>query len=155
MKKNIHALTLVAFACAALAAGCGGRDEQQTPAAQGQTQTPAQQLNSPATVTGCLRAGDGPDTFVLTAAAANGASPATYQLAGNAGVNLRDHIGAHIVVSGVIREQQATTITSAAAPATDKAQGTTGSTPTVQTSATLQMRRMDVSSVSRADGKCE
>jgi hypothetical protein len=147
--------TLVAvMALSSLAAGCSRGKEAQPPAAQTQTQTPVQTLNTPESVSGCLRSGDAPDTFVLTTSQADGRPPVTYQVVGTSGVNLTDHVGHRVAVTGVVREQQSATTATTAAPATDKPQGTAG-TPTVQTSATLQLRRIEVSSVNRAAGGCD
>ena len=147
--------TLAVFTTAILAAGCS-RQEAQPPAAQVQTQTPAQQLNTPETVTGCLRAGEGPDTFVVTTSQTqDGRPPMTYEIANNtSGVNLTDHVGHRVSLQGVVREQQAATSATTSAPATDKPRGTSGA-PTVQTTATLQVRRIEVSQVNRAAGDCE
>ena len=148
--------TLVALGIAAALTVACGRDEQPAPTAQSQTQTPLQTMSVPEAVTGCLRAGDAADTFVLTTSQADDGKPSTtYQLTAGTGVNLQDHIGHRVAINGIVREQQATTTSSATAPATDdKPRGTTG-TPSVQTSATLQMRRMDVQTVARASGDCE
>jgi hypothetical protein len=152
MRNQLFAVTLITTAT--LAVGCG-RDKAQPPAAQVQSQTPAQQLNTPETVTGCLRAGDGPDTFVLTTSQTDdGRRPMTYEIAGTPSVNLTEHVGHRVSLQGIVREQQAATTATTSAPATDKPRGTSG-TPTVQTSATLQVRRIEVSSVTRASGDCE
>jgi hypothetical protein len=138
---------LLSFAC--------GRDEQQAPAAQTQTQTPVQSMSVPESVTGCLRAGDAADTFVLTTSQTDdGKPPTTYELVGTTAVNLQDHVGHRVAVNGIVREQQSATSGSASAPATDKPRGTSG-TPSVQTTATLQLRRMEVQSVARASGECD
>jgi hypothetical protein len=150
------ARTAVAIAAVSvLAAGCNRTQEAQPPAAQTQTQTPVQTLNTPESVTGCLRAGEAPDTFVLTTSQTeDGRPPITYEVVGAAGVNIKEHVGERVAINGVVREQQSTTTASATAPATDKPQGTSG-TPNVQTTATLQMRRIDVSAINRAAGDCE
>ena len=149
-----YLLTATVLSLATVVTGCS-RDEAQPPAAQVQSQTATQPLNTPESVTGCLRAGDAPDTFVLTTSQTDdGRPPATYQVVGTTGVNLVDHVGHRVAISGVVREQQTATTATTAAPATDKPQGTAG-TPQVQTTATLQMRRMDVSSINRATGDCE
>ena len=150
------------FAAIALAsalvpvAACNRTKEPQPPAAQVQTQTPPQALNTPESVTGCLRSGDAADTFVLTTSQTeDGRPPMTYQvMPGTSGVNLADHVGHRVAINGIVREQQAATTATTAAPATDKPQGTSG-TPTVETSATLQLRRIEVSSIGRASGDCK
>ena len=149
-----YLLTAAVLSAATLVTACK-REEPQPPAAQVQAQTSAQALNTPESVTGCLRAGDAPDTFVLTTSQTeDGRTPATYQVVGTSGVNLAEHVGHRVAISGIVREQQTATSATTPAPATDKPQGTTG-TPTVQTTATLQMRRMEVSTINRASGDCE
>lgn len=149
-----YVLTAAVLAAATIVTGCS-REEAQPPAAQVQSQTATQPLNTPESVTGCLRAGDAADTYVLTTSQTeDGRAPATYQVIGTAGVNLGEHVGHRVAISGTVREQQTATTATTAAPATDKPQGTSG-TPNVQTTATLQVRRMDVSSISRAAGDCE
>lgn len=146
-------IVMLAFV-AASAAGCGRSDETQVPPAQSETQT-TQPLNRPTTVTGCLRAGEAENTFVLTTTQTeNGVNPATYQLAGSAGVNLQDHVGDRIEVTGTLTEQQHVATTDAPTPADEKARGTTG-TPTVQTGTQLAVRRLEVSGVKALGGECE
>ena len=152
MKMTAAALAIAA----ALSFGCNRAEEQQPPAAQTQTQTPVQSMNVPESVTGCLRAGDAAGTFVLTTTRAEeGTTPTTYQLTATTGVNLQDHVGHRVAVDGMVTQQQTSTTTSARAPATDEARGTSGATPQVQTSATLQLRQMEVRNIARASGDCE
>lgn len=154
LKESTRAI-VAAMAVAVFAAGCSRGENAQPPAAQTQTQTPVQTLNTPESVTGCLRAGDAPDTFVLTTSQTeDGRPPVNYQVVGASGVNVKEHVGERVAVNGIVREQQSSTSASATAPATEKPQGTSG-TPSVQTTATLQMRRIEVSSISRAAGDCE
>jgi hypothetical protein len=137
------------------AAACSNKDDDPTPTAQTQANSPTQATNSPESVTGCLRAGDAPDTFVLTTSLANdGRQPTTYQLSGSGGVNLTEHIGQRVSVQGVVRAQQESTTATSEKPANAKPQGTSGS-PSVSTTATLDLKRMDVTSVTGAEGKCE
>jgi hypothetical protein len=156
--QNRHRPQLLAalLACTvAVTAACNSKKDEATPSAQIQSNSPAQAANSPESVTGCLRAGDAPDTFVLTTTMSNdGRQPATYQLSGSGGVNLTEHIGERVMVQGVVRTQQESTTATRETPANAKPQGTMGS-PTVSTSATLDLKRMDVTSVSRAEGKCD
>ena len=56
---------LTALFIAAAAAGACSREEPAAPVAQAQTQS-VQKPNVPTLVTGCLRAGEATDTFVLT-----------------------------------------------------------------------------------------
>ena len=149
-RTSIATLALVA----ATAVGCGRSEETQVPTPQSTTQT-TQPLNRPTTVTGCLRAGDAESTYVLTTTQTeNGTNPATYQLAGSAGVNLQDHIGKRIEVTGTLTEQQHIATSEAPTKAGEKAQGTSG-TPTVQTSTQLAVRRLAVTGVKAAGGDCE
>ena len=149
-----YLLIAAVLSAATLVTACS-REEAQPPAAQVQSQTATQPLNTPESVTGCLRAGDAADTFVLmTSQTEDGRAPATYQVIGTSGVNLTEHVGHRVAVTGIVREQQTATSATTPAPATDKPQGTSG-TPTVQTTATLQMRRMEAATVQRAAGDCE
>jgi hypothetical protein len=146
-------LTLAGLIVASAFAGCS-RDEPEAPPAQAQSATTSP-AGQPTTVTGCLRAGDAENTFVLTTAqTVDGTPAATYHLSGSAGVNLQDHIGKRIEVSGVIDQQARVATREPAQPADDKATGTAG-TPTVQTGTQLSLERLDVTSVKRADGDCE
>jgi hypothetical protein len=155
MHKQSSRFAMATLACAvAMGAACS-KQKNATPTAQIQSNSPAQPANSPESVTGCLRAGDAPDTFVLTTSQlADGRQPTTYQLSGSAGVNLTEHIGERVSVQGVVRAQQESTTATSGTPANPKPQGTAG-TPTVSTTTTLDLKRMDVTSISPAEGKCE
>ena len=146
----------VAFCCAAMLAigGCGGDEHQSAPPAEATVKTPAMPQNKPMSLTGCLRAGEANDTYVLTTAqTADSAETATYHLTGVQGVNLRDHIGNQVEVNGVVRSEQEMASASPSREA-DKATGTAG-TPTVQTRTQLQVRQMEVQSVKPTGDKCE
>jgi len=71
-------------------------------------------------------------------------------------VNLQDHVGTRIEVSGVVDQQSQVATRQTAQPA-DNATGTAGKpgTPTVQTGTQLQIKRLEVTSVKRAAGDCE
>lgn len=139
---------------AAAAAGACSREEPAAPPAQSQTQT-VQKPNVPTLVTGCLRAGEATNTFVLTASqATDGTTPATYQLNGSAGVNLADHVGKRVEVNGVLREQAHIATNESRQPAEDRAKGTSG-TPSVQTATQVSIRQLDVTSVKSAGADCE
>ena len=156
MARNHLTAGLCLVAVAYGAAACRSNKKDTTPVAQIQTQTPPQTVNEPVTVTGCLRAGDASDTFVLTASETkDGTTPATYVLSSsNNGVNLRDNVGERVEVSGVLKtEQQVSTVTPAAPPA-NKPTGTAG-TPTVETQAQLDMRHLAVNSMNRIGGHCD
>ena len=152
MSKRSRTVVAALFVTSAAAAGCSR--EAETPPAQSQTQT-TQPLNAPATFTGCLRAGEAANTFVLTASAtADGATPATYQLEGATGTNLQDHVGRRVEVSGIIAEQQHVATREAPQPADQRATGTSG-TPTVQTGTQLAVRTVQVKSVTPLDARCD
>lgn len=150
-------LTAAFCCCAVLAsAGCNRTKPEATPPAEATVKTPVVPQNQPMTVTGCLRAGEATDTFVLTTAQTrDSAETATYQLSGVEGVNLRDHIGKRVEVNGVVRSEQEVASASPSRPAAgSQATGTAG-TPTVQTRTSLQVRQLEVRSVKRAGGSCE
>jgi hypothetical protein len=136
------------------ATACGG-DEPQVPPATSQTQS-SRQPNQPTSVTGCLRAGDAANTFVLTATATGDAAvPATYHLTSTGNANLQDHIGKRVEVSGVVEAQSQIATREAPKPA-DNATGTAGSpgTPTVQTGTRLDVQRIDVASIRPTGESC-
>lgn len=150
------ALTILAVAYGgASTAGCKRSNKNGTPVAQIQTQTPAQPVNQPTTVTGCLRAGDASDTYVLTTSETqNGATPSTYLLVSTGGANLRDNVGHEVQVSGVVSTQQAVSTVTPATPPANKPAGTSGK-PSVETQTQLDMRRLEVSSLNSMSDKCE
>ena len=150
--SRFHLVTCSLVAAALAAGGCS-RDEQAVPPAETQAQS-AQPANQPVAVTGCLKAGEGSDTFVLTAARTEGSTEtATYVLVGNDAVNLRDHVGHQDAVNGVVRAEREMEARTAAQPA-DRARGTSG-TPAVQTQTEVELKRLDVSGVRRLGDECE
>lgn len=133
------------------AAGC--RSEPEVPPATSQTQA-SSQPNQPTNVTGCLRAGEAANTFVLTTTATGEASvPATYHLTSTGNLNLQDHIGKRVEVAGVVEAQSQIATRESPQPA-DNATGTAGApgTPTVQTGTRLNVQRMNVTNI-RATGE--
>src|SRR4051812_6001378 len=117
--------------------------------------TSVQATNEPVTVSGCLRAGDGVDTFVVTASTTSGApTPATYQLMGVTDTTLRDQIGKRVEVSGTVRARQQTEASTPPAPAAGEPTGTSG-TPKVSTDTKLDLRQLDVSNVKPLGDRCE
>jgi hypothetical protein len=148
---------VAAFALAAGSAACGhgpsaSQDRANTPP---ETQT-ATASNTPmtTTVTGCLAAGDAADTYVLNAARAAGATAsATYNLVGANSDQLRGHIGEQVKVSGTVTSGEQIAERSMPQAETHKAKGTSG-TPVVQTQTDVQIRRLQVSSVSPEGQKC-
>ncbi|HTI39175.1 MAG TPA: hypothetical protein VL484_16545 [Vicinamibacterales bacterium] len=150
----------IVFAAGLAAAGAGcshgpsaSQDRANTPP---ETAT-ATSSNVPmtATVTGCLAAGDAADTFVLNAARSEGdTTSATYNLVGASADELRSHIGEQVKVSGTVTSGEQVAERSMPQAQTDKTKGTTG-TPTVQTQTDVQIKRLQVSSVSPEGHKCE
>lgn len=135
---------------AALSVAVGGCSRDETaPVAESQATTQARTDKQPVTVTGCLRAGEAAETFVLTS---GGPGAATYNLVGVEGVNLLDHTGKLVEVNGVLVAQQQTA-SRVAAPAADKATGTAG-TPAVETRTTVDIRQIEVKTVRRTGGDC-
>ena len=111
-------------------------------------------MNKPVTLSGCMRAGEAAETFVLTTSAtADGQAPATYQLAGASGVNLRDQIGNRVEVRGVVRTQQESQ-SHTSGPAANAPTGTSG-TPRVDTTTEVDIKHLDVSNVRPLGQKCE
>jgi hypothetical protein len=126
------------------------RDEPAPPASQVQTESPTRVTNQPMTVTGCLRAGEAADTFVLTT---GGTDVATYNLIGREGVNLADHVGRQVEVNGILLAQKQTA-TRAEGPARgDKPTGTAG-TPSVSTRAEVDIRQLEVNTVRSTGQEC-
>ena len=150
------ALAVIALAYgSASTVACQRSNKNATPTAQTQTATAAQAVNQPMTVTGCLRAGDASETFVLTASETkDGTSPATYMLAANNGVNLRDNVGKHVEVTGVLSTEQQVSTTSPATAPRNKPTGTSG-TPTISTQTQLDMRRLEVNSLTKLGDSCD
>lgn len=139
---------------ATLTLGACNRAEKMTPGTEVQTQS-AQQAATPTSLSGCLKAGEAGDTFVLTTARADGAGdPATYQLVGSKAAGLGEHIGHRVEVTGTVQAQQEVATRSTAQSAQERPAGTSG-TPTVQTRAEIEIRRLAVDSVKPLDEKCE
>jgi hypothetical protein len=142
------ALLTVALMTGALASGaCNRGAEETTPVAETQTETPVQNMETPVSVTGCLRAGEARETFVLTTSGAEDAGrTATYALSFAPGTNvedMREHVGQQVAIEGVVRAQQAVAGHTVAAPAAGDPVGTAGA-PTVQTSTELAVRQLQV-----------
>lgn len=152
---HVRRMTGVVLAAAiALGGAACGKGKKEAPSetqVSGDVRTP----NAPMTVSGCLRAGEASDTYVLTqeASVSGTADNANYHLVGVQGVNLRDHIGERVQVSGVLASQQEVATRSAPSQQ-DKATGTAG-TPTVQTQTQVDLRTLQVNSVNPQGGKCD
>lgn len=157
MRLQTLGIVVMAAGLAAAGAACSGGPS----ASQGKSNTPPETQTATAssapmttTVTGCLAAGDGADTFVLNAARAEGATTsATYNLVGANNDELRGHIGEQVKVSGTVTSGAQVAERSMPQAETDKAKGTSG-TPVVQTQTDVQLRRLRVSSVTPQGQKC-
>lgn len=153
-------------------------------AAQGQQQRPSSSSQPPqtgtVTVTGCLVAGPN-NSFTLTTADTSGSSagsssnteatgttattPAgskvvktiTYALSPGSNVDLKGNAGHKVQVTGTATPAQASASSTDASATTGIAQGTSGKTPVVQTTAQAQIvaRQLTVNSVKTVAAKCD
>ena len=149
MRRHPFLTLAIALPLAVAAADCS----KKTTTPDAQQTTGVQPRADRTSVAGCLRSGAAEDTFVLTTTAPDAAKPATYNLNGNAEVNLRQYVGQRVEVSGTIRSEEQVTSSSGATPE-KPAKGTSG-TPTVETKTDLDVRQLDVSTVRPTGQKCE
>lgn len=143
----------IALAAALTAAGAACSNGHKTTPAETQTATTT---NTPmtTTVTGCLTAGEAPDTYTLSAARTAGANDtATYHLVGTNNVDLRSHVGERVQVSGTVTTGAEIASRSTPQAEPDRAKGTSG-TPVVQTQTDLQIRQLQVDSVAPQGQSC-
>jgi hypothetical protein len=154
-KRFVPSILTTGALAAVLAAGaCGGGNDGETRAvADTQTQS-ARPANQPMTVSGCLKAGEAEGTFVLTAARSAGSDQtATYQLTGASGVDLQQHTGNRVEVTGTMKAQQEIASRTTAVPE-EQATGTAGN-PKVITATEIEIRQVTVDSVKPLGEKCE
>ena len=150
--RSNTAMALCVTVSFAVAASACSRKDKTAPVAESGVQTSATGANIPATVLGCLRAGEASDTFVLTTA---GEQPVTYHLVGGEGETLRDHVGRQLEVTGKITEEQRTaTRSTSTAAAENQPRGTVG-TAQVQTQTQVNVRRLEVTSVKPTGIECK
>ena len=151
----VQSVVAIMALCAGIATSACSR-EPAAPAAEVQSSTSPQQSNLPVTVRGCLRSGEAADTFVLTTSRTEPQQEqtATYQLAGREGVDFRSNVGREVEVSGVVTSQQRIANRSATRAADEQATGTAG-TPTVQTTTTVDVKQLDVTSLRPLGERCE
>ena len=151
----IKAATLFS-ALAVVSGACNSnKNKQTTPDLQ--TSTGEQPRAQAVTVTGCVRAGTlAENTWVLitdpSGAATAGQTP-TYQLVGGDATALRNTVGQRVEVSGTVEAEQQVATSSGAIPES-RAKGTSG-TPTVETKTTVDIRRLDVTSVKPTGDRCQ
>jgi hypothetical protein len=124
------------FTGTCLAALCAATLAAQTPAGQPPAASQPKESMKTVTVTGCLRAGEQPNTFVLnnakwdkggsgssatgtsgtSAGGAYAAAGSTIKLVGApAGVQLTEHVGHTVEVTGMVQEKEKSSSPSAAA----------------------------------------
>lgn len=143
-----------AAACVIAASLACGKSGEEVPPIETQTVTPPQAQATPERVTGCLRAGESDGTFILTASSTDTRMPAaTYQLLGSP-EGFRDHVGHRVEVTGTVIAEQTASAQGATMPAEERAKGTSG-TPTVQSSTKIEVKRLQVASVTPVDGDCD
>lgn len=149
MKQQRLTATLIVLAVLTI----GACNRQEWTAPETQTTTGLQPRMEPMTVAGCLRAGAAERTFVLTTEGSTDTGAAiTYQLTGANGVELSDHVGQQVEVSGTLRAEQQMT-SSGESVDKDRAEGTAG-TPVVETKSEIGIRQLDVSSVKPMGTRC-
>ncbi|CAN5506239.1 hypothetical protein BH23ACI1_BH23ACI1_24200 [soil metagenome] len=132
----------------ALASSACNRGAQETvPVAEMQTESPVHVMERPVSVQGCLRAGEGGTTFVLTSSRAeDDGTTATYALhhpADMVPADLREHVGQQVHVEGVVRAQQALTGYTPSAPPANDPVGT-GGEPAVSTTTELAVHQLEI-----------
>ena len=139
----------------AVTSGACRQKPKSTSVAESQSQS-AQPANQPVTIAGCLKAGEAPETFVLTAARTGGSNEtATYQLVAAPDVNLKDHVGHRVEINGMVNTQQEIASRTTAVPnERSRPTGTSGS-PKVETKTEIDIKRVSVSSVKPISDKCE
>jgi hypothetical protein len=142
------ALLAAALMTGALSSGACNRGAEETaPVAEMQMETPVRSLETPVSVTGCLRAGEARETFVLTSSRADEEGrTVTYALnfvPGTDAQDLREHVGQQVAVEGIVRAQQTVAGYAPSAPAANEPVGT-GGEATVQTSTNLAVEQLQV-----------
>ena len=140
-------------------AACNRGNDESVATVEKQAASPVQEVRQPITVTGCLRAGDATNTFVVTTPeSSTGESTATYQLVQpqDVSVNLTELVGRQVQVEGTLQTQQRVTTRSTADPPSGPPAGTTGKpgTPAVSTTTELDIKRLDVQRVTPVAGEC-
>ena len=150
MRNDRLIFSAVMAGALAMTAACGG--DWKSP--ESQTTTGVQERMEPMTVTGCLRAGEADQTFVLTAMRTEGAADtATYHLTGTEGVKLGDYVGQQVEVSGTLRAEQQVVSSSGQMEVEKKAEATAG-TPVVETRTEVDVRRLEVASARTTGERC-
>jgi hypothetical protein len=154
LELRVKACALAVVLTGGLAMACNRAEEPQAPVAQTQQQTETR-TNLPVTLTGCLRAGESTDTFVVTTRGTGAQDDATtYQLVGREGVDFKSNVGKRVEVQGVVTSAQQIAARTPAAPAGERATGTSG-TPTVQTETQVEIQQLQVQQLRPVADRCE
>lgn len=142
--------TVVVGAAISLAGAACSKNENRAPELA--TRTAEQPVNQPKTIAGCLHPGAAPNTFVVTVAESAGATTtATYELIPKAGMDLHAYAGQNVEVSGTVLTRQ--TVATSGTSETKPAKGV-ADTPTVETRAELDVRKLEVESVKPTGNRC-
>jgi hypothetical protein len=140
-------LTAALMTGALSSAACNRGAEETIPVAEMRGESPITELERPVSVTGCLRGGEAPETFVLTTSRADDADrTTTYALnlpPEMQARDVRDHVGEQVAIEGIVRSQQAIAGYTRPAPAAGQPVGTAGE-PTVQTTTELAVDELQV-----------
>ena len=151
---RVKACALAIVLSGGLTLACNRAAEPQAPVAQTEQQT-ATQTNLPVTLTGCLRAGESTDTFVVTTRGTGAQDEAkTYQLVGREGVDFKSNVGKRVEVQGVVTSAQQIAARTPSAPSGERATGTSG-TPTVSTETQVEIQQLRVQQLRAVADQCE
>lgn len=153
---SLKTVMICSAVVAAAASGACGREEQTVPPTEVQSQA-TQPTNTPMSASGCLLAGEAANTYVLTAAQAEGsAESATYQLVAGPQVDLREHVGQRVKVNGTLESRESATAQTLATPAATNGDAGSGAAgrPMVQTRTDVAINRLAVESVTGLGDKC-
>ena len=132
-----------------------GACKRQATAPELQTTSGERVRNQPISVAGCLRSGIADNTYVLMTSqtGAGATDTATYQLTARDETNLRQYVGQKVEVTGTLRAEQEVA-SNGMATEQKAAKGTSG-TPTVDTKTELDVKRLDVTTVTATGSRCE
>lgn len=145
-----------------ITAGCRREEPAEPPPTTLQSEA-AVPTSRPVTTVGCLLAGETANTYMLMAARdEGGAQTKNYQLVAGAGMDLQEHVGERVRVSGTVEMRQAAQTQTFATPAEtedggrrqDQPAGTAGETPMVQTKTSLAVDSLSVEAVSPLGERC-
>jgi hypothetical protein len=132
-----------------------GACKREAAAPELQTTRGEQARMQPISVTGCLRGGLADNTYVLMASQTTGGATdtATYQLTARDEDSLRQYVGQKVQVAGTLRTEQEVA-SNGVATEQKPAKGTSG-TPTVDTKTEVDVKRLDVTTITPTGSRCE